>query len=546
MNFFENPFNLLGASARDNRQRLLELAEERSAHGDPDALARARADLTHPKKRLVSEVAWMPGVAPRRANEIIAALLQGRLAAMNLEGLPGLARANVLAAAMAQNAAGDSSEVASRVRELATLLDAVDVQKVQAAINEDRAVAGFPEVTDPDAMTEALGERRAYYKSVIKSALDQMPSRQVVALMTEIVASETDDGSKHAPALIEDLVDLYEIEAHRFLDLEAQNVEALVEAIGKAHDAGCTYESLNSAYSRLESVVRNWDSVAQPIQLIYQTRGLNHDASGRVGLTVRSLAIDLFNKHDLVEAPKRLTALLQEVFAEVPIILERTREDADHLANVERRSATSEADKLEWEKSIAYDVSLGTVFSDPLRMSGKGIEWEDELWPLEAITRVRWGGVRTSSGSRVEVEYTIAWGTATRLATVQTKDDRIYEEFIPKLWRAVGVRIFYSMLRTVREGNGFAVGDALVKEFGIELNRHGGPGEVSRELVPWSAMTVSTQNGAFHITKRDEPNSVFVILPYTSTDNVHILEEAIRRFFKNSEPRLSSLLDGGS
>ena len=299
-------------------------------------------------------------------------------------------------------------------------------------------------------------------------------------------------------------------------------------------------------YHRLEEVVRNWDSVAQPVQLSYQTRGMNHDASGRVAGAVRSLAIDLFNKHSLVDAPKRLTALLKDVFAEVPMILERTKEDSEHLEGVEKQNSTSEADKREWERAIACDVSLGTVFNDPLRMSGKGIEWEDELWPLEAITRIRWGGVRTSTGSRVEVEYTIAWGTAGKLATVTTKDDRVYEEFTPKLWRAVGVRLFYSMLRQVREGNGVAFGDALVKEFGIELNRHDGPGKVSREFVPWALITVSTRNGAFHITKRDEPNSVFVILPYTSTDNVHILEEAIRRFFKTPEPRLSSLLDGGS
>ena len=146
----------------------------------------------------------MPGVAPRRATEIVSALLEGRLAAANLDGLPVLAKANVLAAAMTAGGPEDGDGVKDRVLELAALFDGVDAQRVQSAINEDRAVAGMPEVSDSDAMTDALGERRAYYRTVIKAALDQLPSRRLVDLTAAIVSSATEAGSRHAPALIED------------------------------------------------------------------------------------------------------------------------------------------------------------------------------------------------------------------------------------------------------------------------------------------------------------------------------------------------------
>jgi hypothetical protein len=79
---------------------------------------------------------------------------------------------------------------------------------------------------------------------------------------------------------------------------------------------------------RLESVLRNWDDVAQPLQLSFKARGLEHDRSKHLAYQVRSLAVDLFNEHDHPRQSSRLTQLLRELFAEGPDILDRVEEDA--------------------------------------------------------------------------------------------------------------------------------------------------------------------------------------------------------------------------
>ena len=66
MDLFSNPFHILGASTRDNRHRISELADERSLLFDPNSCMEARSDLTNPRKRLSVEVAWLPGIAPNR------------------------------------------------------------------------------------------------------------------------------------------------------------------------------------------------------------------------------------------------------------------------------------------------------------------------------------------------------------------------------------------------------------------------------------------------------------------------------------------------
>ena len=71
MDIFQNPFYLLVATTRDNRHRILELAEERSLSSDPDVCMAAGKTLTHPRDRVAAEVAWLVGIDPVRSTEVL-------------------------------------------------------------------------------------------------------------------------------------------------------------------------------------------------------------------------------------------------------------------------------------------------------------------------------------------------------------------------------------------------------------------------------------------------------------------------------------------
>ena len=81
--FERNAFAVLGATLRDNRQRLIDLAEERALTGDEAEIDAARSELTNPRTRLQAEVGWMPGTSPAK----VSALLKG------LRQNPGIVRA---------------------------------------------------------------------------------------------------------------------------------------------------------------------------------------------------------------------------------------------------------------------------------------------------------------------------------------------------------------------------------------------------------------------------------------------------------------------
>lgn len=365
----QSPFAVLGATTRDDRRRIVELAEEKSLELDHDVCQKARSDLTNPRTRLSAEIAWLPGVSPRKASQLVESLLHNPMAVREESGLPTLAHLNLLAAAFeAVNGEHDAEDLAGFIQEVAYLADDLDAEEVLRDINEDRAVSGFPEVRALDQVEAELAERKRYYRSAIKDALDKLPPTTLIQVMTDAVDGATAGGEEHAPGLVDDLVDSYEVETQGFLLKEAENVHKLIKT---ARDSANIGEAAVKSYvDKLTAVVRNWDKVAQPIQLSAKARGIDHESSHELAYEIRSLAIDLFNKHDMLTQSQRLTGLLQELFSEIPEVSERVEQDVEALEDIASgRSILSEK------------------FSD-FNLSGNTFSWKGRAYDINAIIHI--------------------------------------------------------------------------------------------------------------------------------------------------------------
>ena len=538
----QTPFAILGVTTRDDRRRIVELAEEKSLELDHDVCQKARSDLTNPRTRLSAEIAWLPGVSPRKASQLVENLLHDPMAVREESGLPTLAHLNLLAAAFeAVDSEHDAEDLASFIQEVAYLVDEIDPEDVLRDINEDRAVSGFPEVRALDQIEAELAERKRYYRSAIKDALDRLPPTTLVQVMTDTVEGVTLGGEDHAPELIDDLVDSYEVETQGFLQKEAENVHKLIKA---ARDSANSGEAAVKPYvDKLDAVARNWDKVAQPIQLSAKARGIDHEASRDLAYEIRSLAIDLFNTHDMLTQAQRLTGLLQELFAELPEVSERVEQDADALADIfhERKQAVARRD--EWAREITYRAEIGVMFKDTLSISPDGISWKGQSFSLDSITRVRWGGVRHSvNGVPTGTTYTIAFGDKRSEAVVELKKEDIYSKFIDKLWRAVCVRLLGEMLEALKDGRDLYFGDALLHDDGITLVKHKFLGANERVRCTWGQVQIWNADGSFCIGSKDDKKTN-VGISYIHVANTHILEQLIRMAFKKPGlRRLSELL----
>lgn len=538
----QSAFAVLGVTTRDNRKRIVELAEEKSLELDHDVCQKARSDLTNPRTRLSAEIAWLPGVSPRKATQLIENLLNDPMAIRGESGLPTLAHLNLLAAAFeAVDSKHEADDLAEFIMEAAYLAEELTPEVVLRDINEDRAVSGFPEVRAIDQIEAELTERKRYYRGAIKDALDRLPPMTLIQVMAETVDRVTSGGEDHAPGLIDDLVDSYEVETHGILQKEAENVHKLIKAV-RDH-AGSGEAAVKPYVDKLDAVARNWDKIAQPIQLSSKARGIDHEASRDLAYEIRGLAIDLFNKHDMLAYSKRLTGLIQELFSEVPEIADRAEEDANALADIFQQRKQTAARQDEWAREITYRAEIGVMFKDALSISPDGVSWKGQNFPLDSITRVRWGGVSHSvNGIPTGTTYTIAFGNRSSEAVVELKKQGVYTTFIDKLWRAVCVRLLTEMLEALKDGRDLHFGDALLHDDGVTLVRRKFLGSNEKVRCSWGQVHVWSADGSFCIGAKDD-KKVNAGISYIHGANTHILEQAIRMGFKKpGMRRLSDLL----
>jgi hypothetical protein len=150
---------------------------------------------------------------------------------------------------------------------------------------------------------------------------------------------------------------------------------------------------------------------------------------------------------------QRITALLQELFAELPEMVEHFDEDAEALGDILRNREESEANREEWEREITYSAEVGALFKSTLSISPQGVSWKGQRFPLESVTRVRWGAIRHSvNGIPTGTTFTIAFGDPRSEAVVQLRREEVFNSFKEKLWNAVGVRLLIELLAALKAG----------------------------------------------------------------------------------------------
>lgn len=533
---------LLGITTRDNRIKIVECADEKSLELDHDSCQKARADLTNPRARLSAEIAWLPGVSPRKATQLLDGLLRDPMAIRVDSGLPTLAHCNLMAAAFeVVNSEESIDDLAEFIQEMARLSEEIDVGDVIRDINEDRLISGFPEIRSLDQIESELGDRKRYFKSAIKDALNRLHPQDLLKAITSAVDGATCGGEVHAPELIDELVDSYAIEVQSVLEKESENVRRLIQSARKSIESG--EAATKNFVEKIEMVARNWDKFAQPIQLSAMARGIDHEPSREIAYSIRSLAIDLFNDHDMIALSQRLTTLVQDLFAELPDVSERAAQDASALSDIksQRKQAELQSKKREeeWAREITFSADVGVVFKDTLSISPSGVSWKGTRYLLESITAVRWGSVRHSvNGIPTGTDYTIAFATRGGAVTISLKKESTNSGFVGALWRAVCVRLMIEMSEALKAGRSLNFGDLVVDDGYVTLIKHKLLGANEKVRLSWGEVHVWSANGQFMIGSKNDKKT-YGAASYIDSWNTHLLEHVVRGGFKKGVTKLS-------
>lgn len=395
MDLLKNPFHILGATTRDHRHKIIELAEERSLLGDANECAESRSILITPSRRISAEVAWLPGVDPTLYDEILRHLDSPNQIFFNINRLTHIARANLCVSDLSRLPNLLSSNIMERILTIAQTSEAINSDTVCAILNDDRRASGFPEITDLSVIDNEIRKQRRYYSQTVTSVLENLPVNARARVMILLLETSTSNGRHQCPILIKDLIAAYELGVQDSLEQQQKIIEAQDAKLRAMADAKNPNRTLTPIVDQLLESVKEWDTLAQPIQLSNQSSGERHNASFEIALRFRRLAADLFLEyHCNADFPRKILHTLKSVFSEMSEIAEQIDEDLNALeeqarlvesmedfeninAQVEQLEAASDARQSDYTLSPMVNQLIQSVRS-----------WDTATQPIEANNAV--------------------------------------------------------------------------------------------------------------------------------------------------------------
>ncbi len=386
MDLLHNPFYCLKATQHDSKQKIIELAEEKSLFADTDKYRNMQETLTHPRQRISAEVAWLPGISPECANDIILLLESSTrnninsdkptsLAAvlsclpytesstvadeilellipsekypsendylmeigkfLGIDKLSPIARANLLAARMLRLPEYTPGVVAKWIFAISQVYDEIKPVEVSNILNEDRKESGFPEITDISTVATEIQKLRHYYKQVVKFALENIhPIKKCANAVTMLTEATAENNLSHIPILIEDSIDAYETVVESSLVEKETQIERHDQNIRIAAEKQEQDINFSRMVGKLNQTVKDWGMIAQPIIKNKKRQGLKYTVCQKLSERIRLLAIFLYNEYDKLKSSQQILDVLKEVFAEMPEIYDRVTADLDALNKI--------------------------------------------------------------------------------------------------------------------------------------------------------------------------------------------------------------------
>lgn len=335
MELLQNPFHILGATTQDSRQRIIELAQEANLLSDTDECDAARDILIHPKKRITAEVAWLPGFDAFDTDKVLKQLKSPDEQLLHIIEPTHIALANILVSGLSRLPVHAADIYVDWILTIAKAAEAINPETVCATFNADRSSAGFPQISDMITIEEAIQTQKKHYRTIITVIMEKIDVIERAQMMTTLVEKAIGNQISRCPPLIDDLVTSYEYGVKQTLEnkqklIEAQDKQIRDRVNTNSSDTLSSLSSLSTtsgymlteAVNQLIDTVKEWDTIAQPIQLSKRSRGERHNESFKIAAQCRDIAAGPLLEQKNYDMACKIVNMLQDVFAEVPELLE--------------------------------------------------------------------------------------------------------------------------------------------------------------------------------------------------------------------------------
>jgi hypothetical protein len=310
----KSPFYVLDVSPRDD-QTTIEDAKETAISdgrlGETEAL-RLQQLLMAPKSRLGAELAWLLGVAPNRARQLID---EASTIAEDAAGLPPLAAANIAAHRCAQNLAPAHPDL------LVSFYARADEEETLRLLNAERRTSGFREVPR-QLMQDALQELMHAHTGALIVFITGQPTPG--GSLLEILQKHFIDGS-NVISFLDQLVDRFDewaVDRIRYFET------AISETLDRIQQDPTSVAEPLRAFSL---AINGWSSVAAPRQFMMARRHLKDPRTEQLLPRIRGVCLHLNNDLGDPKTPLAITKAALPAFEGSPDHIQLLRADAQTL-----------------------------------------------------------------------------------------------------------------------------------------------------------------------------------------------------------------------
>lgn len=324
----KNPFYILEVSPRDNQESIVEAFDEKSADCiDESTLLQAQRALMASKPRLEAELSWFHDITPKKAKEISKNIDSNydktakKFFKTMLSELNGLSRAN-LAAHICMDKQGN----VECLKALVSAQSEVSLSSIQASVNANRQISGFPEVNEHLISQQLEKLNTNWSEAAIKQIFEAgHPGNYMVELL-KIFSQNEDLDTLASKRFLDSLMERYE---SSIVPTLRNHEDAINEIIAGIKEKDINDE--NEAVDRLISELTLWDEYAQPSQLVYCDKGLDEPRSKEIFENIRDFSLWLANDANQHQLSLKISRAAKDIFAELPFVINQIEEDINVL-----------------------------------------------------------------------------------------------------------------------------------------------------------------------------------------------------------------------
>ena len=330
MKLSENPFYILRLPCTAGRREIVSAAEEMSFMLDSEACSNAQNELINLNKRLTSEINWFIDVDEATIAQIRTCIEEGSL--IDISGLSPFSSLNAAIYNFSLSADADAAKLFEPVMDIDQRYAALNADELTACINKNRNVAQLSPIQAQDVLAE-LGKKRETIRQCIADKLAHLDQAAYVALVSQLAETLLPDSACNDGVIVSDVIDQYEIRIHADLEALTGAVENHIAKIMTLTDKALISQQVAPPINE----VKQWDRVAQPIQIKSHASGIPHQISENLGSKLRNLSIFLHNEKGLTKEALTLVTAMKSVFAEIDILSDQFDTDTGVLGCVYTR-----------------------------------------------------------------------------------------------------------------------------------------------------------------------------------------------------------------